>query len=188
MNVVDAAAGGLTVGTVGAQNGITASGTVEITNTGAITLAKGISSGATSLDAIILSAAGGFTNNAGAGALTEGAGGRFLVFTPTVGDVTSGGLSANPFYGQSFASFQSNQSVIDAHAGNRFVYAQAETVTVTPSSQTVTYDGATQTATPSFGISGLVGTDTLSWRGKLQPGQRPQRAAPTPSGRDRRAR
>ncbi|MBW0002242.1 MAG: filamentous hemagglutinin N-terminal domain-containing protein, partial [Hyphomicrobiales bacterium] len=159
VSLVDAAAGGLTIGTIGAQNGITASGVVKVTNTGAITLAKGIASQASG-DAIILSAAGGLINNAGTSALTEGTGGRFLVFTPTVGDVTPGGLTANPFYGQSFASFQTNPSLIDAHAGNRFVYAQAETITVTPSSQTVTYDGAVQTAAPSFSFSGFVGTDT----------------------------
>jgi len=137
---------------------------IEITDTGAITLANTVSSQATG-DAIILSSGGGFTNNAGASALTEGAGGRFLVFTSTVGDVSAGGLSANPFYGQSFAQFSANPSVLDSHAGNRFVYAQSETLTVTPTAAnttTVTYDGATQSRSANgvtFGFSGFVGND-----------------------------
>ena len=46
-----------------------------------------------------------FTNNAGANAITT-PNGRFLVFTNNVGDVSAGGLSANPFYGQSFSGFR----------------------------------------------------------------------------------
>ena len=100
-----------------------------------------------------------FINNAGANAL-DTPNGRFLVFTDTVGDVAAGGLAADPLYGFSFAAYTPG-SLAD-FGGNRFVYAESETLTVMPGSSTVTYDGRTQTAPPSFAVTGLVAGDTLA--------------------------
>ena len=49
--------------------------------------------------------------------------------------------------------------MLDAHAGDRFVYAQSETLTVSPASQTLVYDGQTQTIS-NVTFTGFVGTDT----------------------------
>ncbi len=137
-------------------------GVATLTTNGAITLKRGIKSQASG-DAIVLyaGAASGaaFTNNAGANALAT-PNGRFLVFTNTVGDVAAGGLVADPLYGHAFAGYTPGS--LAAYAGDRFVYAETETLTVTPGSASVTYDGLTQTATPSFTFSGLVPGDALA--------------------------
>ena len=57
---------------------------------------------------------------------------------------------------------------LDGHAGNRFVYAQSETLTVAPTganTTTVTYDGMTQTGTSNptgFSLTGFVGGDATN--------------------------
>ena len=143
ITLTDAAANGLTLGTTGAKgSGVSTSGVVQITNTGAITLANSVSSQAIG-DAIVLSsgATTGTAFTVDAGATLSASNGRFLVFTDTVGDVNNaGGLSANPFYGLSFAQFSANStnatSFDKAHTGSRFVYAQSETLTVTPTGAT----------------------------------------------------
>ena len=149
ITLTDAAAGGLTLGSLPFATGITTTGDVSITNTGTLTLAKTVSSQAAG-DAIVLSSGAiGTAFTVDAGATLSATNGRFLVFTDAVGDVSGSTLGANPFYGVSFAQFSANPATLDAHAGNRFVYAQSETLTVTPSAAnttTVTYDGATQTA------------------------------------------
>ena len=141
---------------------LSGAGVATLTTKGTITLNQGIQSQASG-DAIVLSAGAAtgsaFINNAGANAL-DTPNGRFLVFTDTVGDVAAGGLAADPLYGFSFAAYTPG-SLAD-FGGNRFVYAESETLTVMPGSSTVTYDGRTQTATPSFAITGLVAGDTLA--------------------------
>ena len=55
--------------------------------------------------------------------------------------------------------FMASPTMLDAHAGDRFVYAQSETLTVSPASQTLVYDGQTQTIS-NVTFTGFVGTDT----------------------------
>jgi len=157
IDIADQAA--VTVGSVAGVTGITAAGAVHLTSTGGITLATPVS-GAGDGDALILATGGGFTNAAGANALevTSG-GGRWLVFAQAPSQVTADGLAASPLYAHAF-DFTSRSGGVIANAGDRFVYAIAPMLTVSPVSAVMTYDGAVpQTA---VSITGLLAGDNLA--------------------------
>src|SRR5262249_27804816 len=106
-------------------------------------------------DAIILQSTGNFDNEAGAGAFTTGAGGRYLVFLHDPSNVvTRGGLTAGNFYGQSYNNPVTTPS---SSFGSRFVFETQPTLTVTANSFALTYGAATPTLT--YGVTGVVNGD-----------------------------
>jgi len=150
-------------------------GRVALTSHGGMTLAAGGTvRGDGTGDAVTLVSDGVFTNARGADAVTAGnAAGRWLIYTQAVGNAqgsTAGnsfnGLSGKSFYGSAY-DFFNERFAVTPNAGNRFVYAYQPTLTVTPNSLTMTYDGTIPTI--STGITGLVNgdlaADAVTWSG-----------------------
>jgi len=123
-------------------------------------------------DAVVLASDGVFTNARGVDAVTAASpGGRWLIYTQAFGDPqgstagnTFNGLAGKSFYGAAY-DFSTSSFAVGINSGNRFVYAYRPTLTVTPNSQTLTYDGTIPT--PSATIAGLVNGDLAAdaWSG-----------------------
>jgi filamentous hemagglutinin family protein len=138
----------------------TTGGSVLVTSGGNLTLASGASIRADgSGDALVLAAGGDFINQAGGAALDVSGGGRWLAFLNDPANNSAGGLSASPFYNRAF-DFPSGSYAPIAAAGNRFVYALAPTLTITPDNKVRTYGSANPAVAAT--ITGLVGGDTLA--------------------------
>lgn len=150
-------------------------GRVALTSHGGMTIAAGGAiRGDGTGDAVTLVSDGVFTNARGADAVTAGnAAGRWLIYTQAVGNAqgsTAGnsfnGLSGKSFYGSAY-DFFNERFAVTPNAGNRFVYAYQPILTVTPVSQTVTYNGSIPTT--SAIITGLVNGDlsaeAITWSG-----------------------
>ncbi|KQY35877.1 hypothetical protein ASD38_04860 [Caulobacter sp. Root487D2Y] len=121
-------------------------------------------------DAAMLASDGVFTNARGADAVTA-ANGRWLIYTQAVGAPlgstagnTFNGLAGKSFYGSAY-DFSNETFATPVNAGNRFVYAYQPTLTVTPDSRTVIYDGTIPTTSAT--IAGLVNGDLAAdaWSG-----------------------
>ena len=152
-------AGAAALAQIGNSAGTTG-GTVLVTSGGNLTLASGASINADGNgDALVLAAAGGFINQAGAAALNVSGGGRWLIFLPDPTNNSAGGLSASPFYNRTFDFLTGSHAAIAAN-GNRFVYALAPTLNVTPDNQARTYGGANPALTAT--ITGFLGGDALA--------------------------
>ncbi len=135
-------------------------GTVLVTSGGNLTLANGASISANgSGDALILAAAGDFINQAGGAALNVSGGGRWLTFLPDPANNIAGGLNASPFYNRVFDFLTGSYTAI-AGTGNRFVYALAPTLSITPDSKAKTYGSANPALTAT--ITGFLAGDTLA--------------------------
>ncbi len=168
-----AATGKLTIQSAGpltVSGALSGAGGVLAESHGGMTLAAGGSIASTATgNAIVLASDGDFTNNAGPSALAA-ANGRWLVYTQAVGQPTApanndfGGLAGKSFYGSTY-DFATDGFSTAPGAGNRFVYGYRPTLTVTPVSQTVTYDGTIPTV--SALITGLVNGDLAAdaWSG-----------------------
>ncbi|MBP7334483.1 MBG domain-containing protein [Niveispirillum sp.] len=153
--------GAASIGTAGSVTGITTTGTVKLSSGGNLTLAAGAAVSATGTgDALVLAANGTFTNNGGATSLSVSGGGRFLVFSASPLTSSTGGVDALPYYNRAF-TFTDRTYTALTNTGNRFVYAYAPTLTVTPDAVNQTYSGATFTGS-AYTITGLVTGDTLS--------------------------
>ncbi|AYV48741.1 hypothetical protein CFHF_17290 [Caulobacter flavus] len=123
-------------------------------------------------DAVVLASDGVFTNGRGADAVTAtNAAGRWLIYTQAFGDpagTTAGnsfnGLAGKSFYGSAY-DFQAGTFALAPNAGNRFVYAYRPTLTVTPVSQVVTYNGAIPSVSAT--VTGMTNGDTAAdaWSG-----------------------
>ena len=116
-------------------------------------------------DAVTLAADGSFINNAGSSAVGA-ANGRWLIYTQASGAPGSeapanifGGLNGKSYYGDQF-NFSTSAFATSVNAGNRFVYGFRPTLTVTPDTKSVVYNGQIQTDT--YGVSGLRAADSLT--------------------------
>jgi hypothetical protein len=167
--------GPLRLGPVSASGFSTATGTVGTTTVanssslgdftvqtaGSITLDQNIS--LVNPGSNITLAAATLFNNAGAGTLTPGAGGRWRIWADTWIGENRGGLAPttpNPnFYGCTFGAASCASGVTIPDAGNHFIYVQQPTATLTAIDQTRLYGGANPT--PAFAApAGLVNGDT----------------------------
>jgi filamentous hemagglutinin family protein len=124
----------LTVGTVLGTSGVTTSGSVTLTTAGDLTIASGAPvSGASP----VLAATGAFINSHGSSAVTATSG-RWLIYSSAPGSDTFGALdSANTAtWNATFASLPPGSVTV---AGNRYLFANQPTLTVTSTSATKTY-------------------------------------------------
>ena len=147
-------------------------GTITIEATGGdLDLASGSSIASTaSGDAIVLAANGSFINQAGARALSA-SNGNWLVYSQATGNAAglptgdaTDGLAGISYYNDAF-DFSAATFASTPGSGNRFVHGYAPTLTITPTTTSVIYNGATQT--DSYSLTGYVdaadqGADTLS--------------------------
>jgi len=161
--------------------GLTISGSVssagavvvqEESNQGLIIAATGQVSSAAQGDAIVLAFKGNITNQRGADALaTSDPLGRWLIYVQSpfmphfpVSEQNFGGLVGKSFYGAAY-DFATGSFATTPGAGNRFVYGYRPVLTVTPVTQTVTYNGSI----PSISalITGLINGDSAAdaWSG-----------------------
>ncbi len=163
-DVAYAQAGALTVGTVNTA-GLTGTGKVLVRTTGAasdLTLANSVTSGSAANDSLVLAAGRNFVNNAGAGALNPGAGGRFLVYSTDPAASTLGGMaSTGNAFGRSYAANAPSDASMTSLTGNRFVYSVVPTLNVSGDNQSKAYGGADPALTYTVN-SGLVAGDTAA--------------------------
>ena len=184
LNFVDSTA--LTIGTVGADFGIAGFTSVNITAGGNLTVAASVSSrGTTTLKAhgnltinsgktvtgvgdVVLSATGNFVNNAGSSAVSS-SGGRWLVYSASPASDTFGSLdSANTAIWDATYATLAPGSV--TASGNRYIFANQPTLTITTTDASKTYgtDGTSAIASSYTitgidpGISGVYLADTAS--------------------------
>ncbi len=143
--------GGLTVdgGFAGEGGGFT------ISTPGNLTLAPGTVISTTGHDIHLASTGGAFINQAGAGALAPGGGGRFLVYSDDPANLVADGLVADPVYNK---TWNGNPPAGLAQGGNRFVYSLAPTLTLTANAASKVAGEPNPVFT--FTVSGLVGGDT----------------------------
>ncbi|WP_077023803.1 filamentous hemagglutinin N-terminal domain-containing protein [Fuerstiella marisgermanici] len=170
-NVAVTNPGALTVGTVGAQSGIVASGTINIaTQSGDLTIAQDISTTDTSASAITLNAGqitaagtatGGNLVLSNSPSITVGTGGRATLYTGSVAD--SMGLAELLNSGSGRFRYNSDESATNFSlalgSGVYGVYRERPTVSGAVGNQTVTY-GTAPTLTPT--ITGTVNGDTTA--------------------------
>ena len=168
LSLVDSSA--LTLGTVGAMNGITATGTVNIsTTTGNMTVSQNVATTNTSSSALVLDAGtsdavGTTADNiilSGSPTVTVGSGGRAILYTGSVSGSTGvtgvvGSGSGNFRYDSKLGS--SNFSLALGTSGTYAVYRQQPTLTITANSPTaITYGSAAPTYSATVSGSALNG-------------------------------
>jgi len=153
---------------------VLSTGTLVIRSHGGLTLAATGGARADGMgDAVVLASDGVFTNASGAdGVVASNPAGRWLVYSQAVGDPAGstagdsfGGLAGKSFYGAAY-DFATGAFGVAPNAGNRFVHAYQPTLTATPVSRTVTYDGTIPTVSAT--LSGLVNGDSAAdaWSGQ----------------------
>jgi len=143
----------LTVGTVQATSGITASGTATIQASGNLTLASGAPVSAASP---VLSASGAFVNNAGGSAVTA-ASGRWLIYSNAPGSDTFGGLDSSntAIWNATYATLAPGSV---SATGNRYLFAFQPTLTFASTNATKTYGtDATSAILSNYSVSGYQG-------------------------------
>ncbi len=152
--------GGAHIGNGGPASQAIATGKLSLVSAGDILMGSGatMSAGGAS-DALVIAAAGSFTNQAGSAALGVSPQGRWLVFLNSPVDLISGGLGGLPFYNRPF-NFSAKSYAPVTSAGNRFVYAVAPVLTVTANDAAKVY-GAPNPAL-SATISGGLPGDALA--------------------------
>jgi hypothetical protein len=145
--------GGFTIASQGgAQSGVATTGAATLVAGGNLTIAAGA---ALTGNAIVLSTPGAFINNAGAAAVTATGGGRWLIYSATPGGDNFGNLdSANTaIWGATLASLPPAGVT---QTGNRYLFAQTQTLTVTTTNATKVYgQDATAAVAGSFALSGF---------------------------------
>ena len=135
---------------VGAVSG--GSGPVSIKTAGNINQSQPVSSTAAG-DAIVLAAGGNYINTSGASALTAGSG-RWLVYSTLPAGNTFGGLVSgnNAVYNATIGLNAPNTIA----TGNRYVFSDQPSLTVTANAQSKVYDGTSTFASPTHTVSGLI--------------------------------
>jgi hypothetical protein len=157
---------GLVIGTSSSTNDVTISATInvdgDITLFGNdITLNQDIT--ASSGNDVIVSAANDFDNNAGSNAITVSGGGRWIVYTADNNTVANFGSSGNTLDSNNTAIWGSTYSSLapaSVASGNRYVFAETatQTVTFTTTDETITYgDSLDLTDNYSLTTSGIAG-------------------------------
>ena len=133
-------------------------GHISIVTPGDLTLSSGTGINAGYNGNIVLASQdGSFINNAGSSALTVQNNGRYLIYSDTPNNTTTGGLAGAPVYNTRHTT--SAPSTITA-TGNRFLYGLQATATITADD----LSRSAGLANPSFTyqVSGLVGSDTAA--------------------------
>ncbi len=143
-------AGDLTI--LGGES-LSAGGSFTLTAAGNLTISAGSSVTAGQGSNITLSATGNFINNSGLGAGTLVlSGGRFLVYSAAPAGDIFGGLNSN-----NMAIWGTTYPTAISQTGNRYVFAQQPTITVTAASLAKTYgtDNSAALAADTVTLSGL---------------------------------
>ncbi|GBG14346.1 uncharacterized protein NMK_1945 [Novimethylophilus kurashikiensis] len=137
-------------------NGVVSATTATITTAGDLTLGAASQlnlSGAG--NALVLQSDGVFRNqsNNGSAAISLGtAGANWLIYSSDYASIVTNGLAGNGRYGCTYAACGPNSAALTGLTGNRFVFQNAPTLTVTPGTgQSRTYDG---TDTAGDGVLG----------------------------------
>jgi len=131
---------------------VSAGGPIRLRTVGDINQSGFINSSAAG-DAIVLAAGGNYHNNAGASALSAGSG-RWIVYSTSPADNTFGGLMSGETAVYN-ATIAGNAPGTIA-AGNRYVFSQQPSVTVTADTQSRVYDGTATFSAPTKTAVGLV--------------------------------
>ena len=158
-SILSTASGGFTIDTA-----LSRTGGIQIRTAGAMTVsASGSLSSAASGDAVVLAVNGAFVNNAGTAPIST-ANGRWLIYTQATGSSGAAatgndftGLIGLSYYGNAY-DFTTGTFAATANNGNRFVYGYQPTLTVTATTQSLVYNGQTQSG--SYSIGGLLNGDT----------------------------
>ncbi|MBI5911850.1 MAG: hypothetical protein HY848_18125, partial [Betaproteobacteria bacterium] len=144
------ASGNLNVPALTAANAITLS-----TVAGDVVL-NGVQSTTAPGSSIVATSAAGFTNNAGAGALSAGSGGRWLVYAGSPANISKGGLIPTLYqYNTAFGGTV-------ASTGSGFVYASPLYVDANFTGILSSTFGASPAATPGYLLRGLDSGDTAT--------------------------
>jgi outer membrane protein OmpA-like peptidoglycan-associated protein len=179
-------ANNLTIGTVGGVSGVqtnngditlrtTTSGNIALNRsvnagTGTVTvaalgnLAIGAGGSVSAGGGATLAAQGNFANAAGAGAITVGAGSRWLVYSTDPSADTDGGLTPNFIQYAAPYNFGTLTGTAPATTGNGFLYSLTPAA-LTLTGVTKTYDGTTGLSGASFTASGAMAGDTVTLGG-----------------------
>ncbi len=145
-------ASGLTIASFGVEPGIATTGAATILAGGNLTIAAGASVTGSN---IALSTPGSFINNQGAGAVTATGGGRWLIYSNApAGDIFSNLDSGNTaIWGATFATLPPASVAV---AGNRYLFAQTQTLTVTTTDVSKTFgQDATAAVAAAFTETGF---------------------------------
>lgn len=161
--------GALSIGTVGATSGISASGTISVaTTSGNLTVAQNVSTSDTSSSALVLGAGtadavGTTVDNivlSGSPTVSVGTNGRAILYTGSVSGSTGvtglTGSGSGNFRYDSKAGTSNFTSALGA-SGTYAVYREQPTLYVTSGNQGMTYGGTTPTFTA--GYSGYINGD-----------------------------
>ena len=179
LNFINATA--LTLGTVGATNGLSASGTINVaTRGGDLTIAKNVTSTNATDSAVYLNAGlpiaysvatGGNIVISGTPTITTGTEGRAKLFTGSV----AGSTGLTTLVGSGSGRFRYNSD--ESEGGTRYtsalgsgvyaIYREQPTVTATVNNQAITYGQALPTFT--FTLAGAVNGDISSQAFTVQP-------------------
>jgi len=140
----------LTIGTVQATAGITATGAATVQAAGSLTIAPGAPISAASP---VLSTTGAFINNAGSAAVTATSG-RWLIYSNTPAGDSFGGLDSSntAIWNATYATLPPGSL---SAAGNRYLFANQPTLTFTSMNATKTYGtDATAAVASDYSVSG----------------------------------
>ncbi len=141
------------------DSGVAATGALIIENASTLTIAaNGSVTSAASGDAIVLATPGGFINQAGSGAIAT-PNGRWLVASSGAAAEVRGGLNGTSYYGDAY-NFATHAFASAPKAGNRFVYADQPTVTVTAINGSGIYTSEAQSV--AYSVAGLLHGDTVA--------------------------
>ncbi len=98
-----------------------------------------------------------FENTAGASAISLGSGGRFLIYIDDLSHITRGGMTTGNLFGRDYTN--DDPSSINTSFGNRFVFDETPTITVTANDVTLgAYDPGYNSFT--YSVTGLATGDT----------------------------
>ncbi|HWR28374.1 MAG TPA: filamentous hemagglutinin N-terminal domain-containing protein [Negativicutes bacterium] len=167
--------GALTIGTVGAVSGITATGLVDIeTTSGDLTVAKNIATTNATPNAIMLAsgtntaagtAGGGDIKVSGTPAVSTGAGGRAVLYSGSLSGSTALpdliGIGSGKFRYNSSKSVANYTTALGA-SGIYAIYREQPTITVTANNDSKTYSGLAYSGGNGASVSGLANGDAAS--------------------------
>ena len=154
----------LTIGTVGGTAGVTTSQATSVVVTGDLAIASGLNdfvkSTQTSGNSVVLAATGNFINNQGSNAIQVVAGtARWLVYSSAPAGDTFGNLDSGntAIWGNTYATLPPASVT---QTGNRYIFAQAPTLTFTSLDRSKTY-GDTFTfgnvVNTDYSVTGFIG-------------------------------
>jgi filamentous hemagglutinin family protein len=145
------------------DTGFSRGGSITVQSGGALTIGASGSIASTA-GGVTLAANGAFTNNGGASAITANT--RWLVYSQATNNPTgtptfasAGGLVGKNYYGDAY-NFTTSSLASTPTSGNRFVYGYQPTLTATPDTKSLVFNGATQS--DSYALSGYLSGDAAN--------------------------